>query len=259
VHIDHSKKSFAKLGLLLMLLFALPLQGQDLATISVTGQFKERLLPTLEFELSCGAGHPGNGTFTRSGPGQLEFKIRDFDDSHANCQVMAHPPAGYSAAYFATGDSAPLAEKKGCRFARISPGHRNQCRIEVKQDPVTLTVYTKWIGGSGEEDDVRVSLECESGDYSGFRYINEGSPDGWEIRDIHPDGILCNVTESVRDNFRPDIIDCQGLYILPGKGEGCTMINTKIVKRIEMLNRYGKFVMIVLVLAIGLVAVKRLT
>jgi len=63
----------------------------------------------------------------------------------------------------------------------------------------------------------------------------------------------------VRDNFSPDIIDCQGLYILPGKGEECTMLNTKIVKRIETLNRYGKFLMIFLVLAIGLAAVKRFT
>ena len=125
--------------------------------------------------------------------------------------------------------------------------------------PGTLTVYVEWIGPSGEERDVQISLECESGEYSGYRYINKGAPDGWEIRGIDPEGILCNVSEKVRETFRPDIIDCQGLYILPGRDEACTMVNTKIVKRIEMLNRYGKIVMIVLVLAVGLVAVKRLT
>jgi len=125
--------------------------------------------------------------------------------------------------------------------------------------PGTLTVYVEWIGHSGEERDVQISLECESGAYSGYRYINKGSPDGWEIRGIVPEGILCNVSEKVRETFRPDIIDCQGIYILPGRHEECTMVNTKIVKRIEMLNRYGKIVMIVLVLLIGLVAVKRLT
>jgi hypothetical protein len=102
-----------------------------------------------------------------------------------------------------------------------------------------------------------VGLECESGEYSGFRYINEGSPDGWEIRNIHPDGILCNVSELVRDNFEADIIDCQGLYVLPGKGEECTLLNTKIVKRIEMLNRYGRFIMIFLILGVGLLAMRR--
>ena len=125
--------------------------------------------------------------------------------------------------------------------------------------PGTLTVYVEWIGPSGEEEDVKISLECESGEYSGYRFVNKGSPDGWEIYNIVPEGILCNVSEAVRETFSPDIIDCQGIYILPGRDEECTMVNTKIVKRIEMLNRYGKIVMIVLVLVIGLVAVKRLT
>lgn len=118
-------------------------------------------------------------------------------------------------------------------------------------------VYLEWIGPSGEEEDVRIGLECESGRYSGYRYVNEGKPDGWEIRDIDPEGILCNVSEEVRENFRPDIIDCQGLWVLPGKGEECTLTNTKIVKRIEMLNRYGRVVMIILVLGVGLAAVRR--
>ena len=146
---------------------------------------------------------------------------------------------------------------KGCQFNRIVPNDPLHCRVEVTQDPVELMVYLEWIGPSGEEEDVRISLECESGDYSGNRYVNAGKPDGWEIRDIDPEGILCNVSEEVRDNFRPDIIDCQGLWVLPGKGEECTLTNTKIVKRIEMLYRYGKVVMILLVLGIGLAAVKR--
>jgi hypothetical protein len=261
VYIDLTKKSLTGPLLLLLLLISLPLQGQEstLATISVTGQFSERLLPVLKFDLSCGQGHPENGTFTLAGAGKLELDIADFENPRASCRVTADLPRGYTAVYSASGDSGPLADRKGCRFTRITAGHGNQCRIEVTQDPVTLTVYNKWIGASGDEADIRVSLDCESGEYSGSRYINEGSPKGWEIRNVDPDGILCNVSESVRDNFSPDIIDCQGLYILPGKGEECTMFNTKIVKRIETLNRYGKFLMIFLVLAIGLAAAKRFT
>ena len=120
-----------------------------------------------------------------------------------------------------------------------------------------LVVYKKWIGMSGKAADVRIELDCESGNYSGFRMINEGEPDGWEIRDVPPEGILCNVSEEVRENFRPDIIDCQGLYILPGRTEECTLVNTRIVKRIETLNRYGKSVLILGVLAVGLLAMKR--
>ncbi len=31
-----------------------------------------------------------------------------------------------------------------------------------------------------------------------------------KYEDIDPEGILCNVSEVVRDTFEPDIIDCQG-------------------------------------------------
>ena len=125
------------------------------------------------------------------------------------------------------------------------------------QDPARVVVYKKWVGMSGKAADVRIDLDCESGEYSGYRLINEGEPDGWEIRDVDPEGILCNVSEEVRENYRPDIIDCQGLYILPGHTEECTLVNTRVVKRIEMLNRYGKIVMILLIFGVGLMAVKR--
>ena len=125
------------------------------------------------------------------------------------------------------------------------------------QETARLVVYKKWIGMSGKAAAVRIELDCENGEYYGFRVINEGEPDGWEIRDVHPEGMLCNVAEELRENYRPDIIDCQGLYILPGRTEECTLVNTRIVKRIETLNRYGKVVLILLVLAVGLMAMKR--
>ena len=128
---------------------------------------------------------------------------------------------------------------------------------ENSQQSASLVVYKKWIGMSGKAAAVRIELDCENGEYYGFRVINEGEPDGWEIRDVHPDGMLCNVAEELRENYRPDIIDCQGLYILPGRTEECTLVNTRIVKRIETLNRYGKIVLILLVLAVGMMAMKR--
>lgn len=234
-------------------------QQEALTSISVSAQYEERLLSSLDVELFCGADHSSNRVLTLNHAGRAMLQDGDLESPGIDCRVMAHLPPGYSVAYVARGDSSSVADTKGCRFVKIGYGQANDCQVKITQEAVRLTVYKKWVGGSGEEEDVRVSLECESGEYSGYRYVNEGKPDGWEIRDIDFEGILCNVGETVRDNFRPDIIDCQGLYILPGKGEECTLLNTKIVKRIEMLNRYGKLVMILLVLAIGLVAVKRFT
>lgn len=251
-------------GLLLvggLLLTPLATFGQAAATpqvtISVDAQFRESRLPALDLELNCKPGLPGREKKTLLGDQAFDWTAATAPGKTANCQLSARLPAGYSATYFVDGQAQPAPASRGCQFRGMAAGARGECRLHVTQDPVELMVYLEWIGPSGEEEDVRVSLECESGDYSGDRYVNAGRPDGWEIRDIDPDGILCNVSEEVRENFRPDIIDCQGLLVLPGKGEECTLINTKIVKRIEMLNRYGLVVMIALVLGIGLVAAKR--
>lgn len=232
--------------------------GEAAAGISVSAQFDEQLLPSLDIELFCGRQHPDNRSITLDGPGRRVLYEGSRASAKSGCRVRADLPPGYSVTYHATGSGGAAAGGSGCLFPPSGDEPEEVCEVKVTQNPVRLMVYKQWIGGSGEEQDVRISLQCESGDYSGHRYINEGFPDGWEIRNIHPDGILCNVSEQLRDNFEPDIIDCQGLYVLPGKGEECTMINTKIVKRIEMLNRYGKFIMIFLVLAVGLLAMRRL-
>ena len=233
-------------------------QGGVQASIVVELQFDPDEPGTAGIDLLCSFGDLRQREFTLSSGEKLELSLVDFNTPGGTCQLRVLPVPGYSTDYSVQGEAAYRADHNGCQFFPIKDGQFNTCLILLTQDPVKLTVYKKWIGGSGEEDDVQVSLECENGDYSGYRTINEGSPDGWEISRFDPEGILCNVSETVRDTFRPDIIDCQGLYIRPGRGEECTMINTKIVKRIEMLNRYGKIVMIVLVLIVGLVAVKRL-
>jgi len=229
------------------------------ASIVVDLQFEPDYPGAADGHLLCSFGDPRQREITISYGEKLELDLVDFKDSGASCQLWVLPVQGYQVSYAVKGDAAYKADQNGCQFFGFKNGQLNSCQILLTQNPVKLTVYKKWIGGSGEEEDVQVSLECENGDYSGYRYVNEGSPDGWEISQFDPEGILCNVSESVRDTFSPDIIDCQGLYIRPGRGEECTLINTKIVKRIEMLNRYGKVVMIVLVLAVGLVAVRRLT
>ena len=245
----------------LMLFTTASVSGQDATTASITieMQFRPDFLDSIDVQLLCSFTDHRSREFKMAHDERREIVLEGIIDTLESCQARVLTPVGYSATYIAQGESVLKADDNGCQFSRMSAGQVNSCLIDVTQNPVMLTVYKKWIGGSGEEEDVQVSLECENGDYSGYRYINEGSPDGWEISQFDPEGILCNVTETVRDTFRPDIIDCQGLYIRPGRGEECTLINTKIVKRIEMLNRYGKIVMIVLVLAVGLVAVRRLT
>lgn len=246
---------------LLYLTTASTLSAEDrsVASIQLMVQFDPRIFETVDVELICSMEKRRSRIYamTRNEPRVLE--LGHLEERGNSCQIRALLPAGYTVVYSVSGDNAYRADDNGCQFTDIDPGETSQCRVEVFQKPVRLTVYKKWIGPSGEEPDVQVILECEGGDYSGERFINEGKPDGWDIVNIGPDGVLCNVSEEVRETYRPDIIDCQGLWLLPGKGEECTMLNTKIVKRIEMLNRYGIVVMILLVLGVGLIAVRRLT
>ncbi|MDT8322072.1 MAG: hypothetical protein RQ826_16275 [Xanthomonadales bacterium] len=247
----------AGLCALLWLPLAAWAQEDSRAVLEVDLQYETQLLEQVEAELLCSSGEPGRRHFEWSGTGVRSVAVQGFRDGQTNCQLRALTPVGYSAAYAATSPGVSRTDENGCQFARISAGDALHCRIEVSQDPVTITVYKKWLGASGEEDDVRISLECESGEYSGVRYINDGSPDGWQITGVDPEGVLCNVYEAERETYRPDIIDCQGLLIRPGKGEECTMVNTKIVKRIEVLNRYGRAIMILVMLVAGLIAVRR--
>lgn len=241
-------------------LFWLPALGQGEeapSSITIQALMDKAYLQQVDVSVLCSTGSLQEQRLTL-GPGESRNMVPPaYAQGRTFCQVKVTPPFGYSVIYSADSPGKHVADRNGCQFSPLAPGAKNRCDIEVTQDAVTLTVFKEWIGGSGKDESVEVTLECESGEWSGPLQINEGAPGGWAIRHIDPEGILCNVSEEVRDTFRPDIIDCQGLLILPGKGEECTMVNTRIVKRIEMLNRYGKVIMIVLVLAVGLVAARR--
>ena len=237
---------------------ALQAQGAPEATFEAHMSIETGFVDSVEVQLICDAGSPARSGFSMAHSTVDSRVLQGFREGRTICRIRALPPEGYSAAYTLADTKIGTTDENGCRFSSVSAFRVHGCHIAVVQDPVLLTVYLKWIGGSGEEEPVEVSLSCESGVYSGVRYVNEKSPASWEVSEIDPEGVLCNVSEVVRDTFDPDIIDCQGLLLRPGKGEECVFINTKIVKRIEMLNRYGKLLMIVLVLAVGLVAVRNI-
>jgi hypothetical protein len=128
---------------------------------------------------------------------------------------------------------------------------------EALPDAAEVLVYKKWVGATGDEAPVAVMLDCQGmGEFHQLK-INEDKPDGWLIGDVPANGTYCSVLESVRDSFIPDDRDCQDLLVLPGSSVECTMVNTKRVKRIEMLNRYGVVMLIAFVLGAGLAAVHR--
>jgi hypothetical protein len=124
-------------------------------------------------------------------------------------------------------------------------------------DAAEVLVFKKWIGATGEEGAVEIQLTCRGlGEFHSLT-VNQDRPDGWLIADIPAEGRYCSVYEESRETFIPDESDCKDLLVLPGSSVECTLVNTKRVKRIEMLNRYGIVMMIAFILGAGLAAVHR--
>ncbi len=124
-------------------------------------------------------------------------------------------------------------------------------------DAAEVLVFKKWIGATGEEAAVQIKLICQGlGEFHSLK-VNQDRPDGWLIADIPQGGRICSVYEESRDSYIPDESDCKNLLVLPGSSVECTLVNTKRVKRIEMLNRYGIVMMIAFILGAGLAAVHR--
>lgn len=129
----------------------------------------------------------------------------------------------------------------------------------TEQATVGLLVYKKWIGASGDEADVEIHLSCPGKIPLEPRFINRDRPGGWRIEQVPEDGIFCSVHEIERDTFIADTTDCHDLLVIPGEDVECTMVNTKVVKKIDMLNRYGLVLMIAVMLGAGLAAVRKFT
>ena len=124
-------------------------------------------------------------------------------------------------------------------------------------DEVAVVVYKKWIGAAGDEPDVEVDLVCADDASFPPRFINTGKPAAWTRGGVGAQGAYCTVFETVRGSFIGDASDCRDLLLLPGQDAECTLVNTKRVKRIDMLNRYGLVMMIAVMMGAGLAAVRR--
>ena len=226
-------------------------------TLTVDTSFDPILLNDVEVTLVCTSGSPGR-LVTRMGANSVyEWRVSDIDQDATYCQAYAALPRGFSVEYNSSGDAAFKSDENGCQYAEVATAQSNHCLMVISQDHVPLTVYKKWVGASGDEADIAVNLDCEGRPVESTRFINQGLAATWQLTRIPPEGLVCRVDEASGETYVSDENDCKDLIVLPGRGEACTMVNTKVVKRIEMLNRYGKVIMILVMMTAGLIAVRR--
>lgn len=186
------------------------------------------------------------------------FSITVREGKELTCLLGALPIPGQHLRFLGDGGSQVELTEEGCLFAGVKPGHSNFCQIQIESEQTSLTVYKKWIGAADREADIEIRLHCDGGGVLEPRFINQNKPAGWDLEIADPDGIECDVFEVEREDFRADIADCQDLIIVPGAREECTMVNTKVVKMIQMLNRYGLVIMILVFLTAGMLAARRM-
>jgi hypothetical protein len=232
--------------------------AEDTAAFTVDVKPGDTPMALLQVTLNCFEG--GDRTLSaRIPPGESRsFSIPIPSGRSLNCLLGALPIPGQRLAFRGDGGSEVELTGEGCLFSGVQAGHANFCQIEVEQEHTSLTVYKKWIGTADPEPDVEIRLLCNDGEAPESRQINQDRPGGWKLQVTDPDGLECDVFERERDDFRADISDCQDLIVRPGAREECTMVNTKVVKMIQMLNRYGLFVMIGVFAIAGMVAARRM-
>ena len=174
-----------------------------------------------------------------------------------SCSLTTGQLIGHQLGFLGDGGSDFEADAPGCTFSNVRRGHSNFCQIRVEDQETSLTVFKRWIGTSRKEADSRVSLDCGNEVAYSNRKINSGKPGAWTLTVDESDGFLCSVSEEEGDGFIADTSDCQGLLVMPGADEECTIVNTKVVKMIEVFNRYGLVVMILAFMLVGGFAARR--
>ena len=228
------------------------------ARFTVDARVNQVILAQVDVRLSCNSATPAQQQVTLDFDGTHEFTVSIQGTRGATCTLVPLLPSGQNVTYVGDGGSVIELDHHGCHYTGVSPGHANFCQVQVGKEATRLTVYKRWIGGTGEEPNIHIHLVCNQQTQDIVLWINADSAQTWELEVSDPDGIRCSVYEDELESFRVDQSDCSDLLILLGADEACTLVNTKVVKRIETLNRYGLGAMILIMLTAGLLAIKRL-
>jgi hypothetical protein len=207
--------------------------------------------------IRCDSDRPVSVDYAIPVDSSMTFTVPAPEKRGMTCSVTTGHLTGHQLGFLGDGGSDFDADSPGCTFTNVRRGHSNFCQIRVEDQETSLTVFKRWIGTSARENDSHVSLDCKNGRTYDTKRINSGKPAGWILTVDEKEGFRCSVTEEEGDGYIADTSDCQELLVMPGSDEECTIVNTKVVKMIEVFNRYGLFVMILAFMVVGGLAARR--
>lgn len=232
--------------------------AEEIALFTVDVNLSGTGVEQVEVLLECDLDRPFSLRFSVPVDSTRAYTVPVPEGREVNCRILTTDELpGHQLGYLGDGGSHFEVDGPGCTFTGVQQGHSNFCQIQVENQDTSLTVFKRWIGTSERENDVRVMLDCGNGRTYEPQRVNGDTPVTWQLNVDSADGFLCRVTEPGSDSYIGDASDCENLLILPGAREECTVVNTKVVKMIEMLNRYGLFVMIAVFMVVGGLAARR--
>jgi len=234
---------------------------------------------TVTVQLTCQTGLPLIQTFDVSETELVNFVLTSYSPGDLNCRVqeISGGTSGYSATYAAGaqygGAGAIRSEADGCYFDAIQFGQFT-CNLTNELEAVDLTVYKQWYGVEvanylnldAEADytcyNVRGGPDSPTETRSGSLHF-EGAQDSELVEDLYPDwagSSHCTVSESrAISAVEVDDGDCADVPLAPGSGNECTIVNTVFFEGIPTLSRDALLVLGLVVLAAGLIGVRRFT
>ena len=244
-------------SLVLLLLLSSIAAASEIAFFTVDVKLSGTGVEQLEVTLDCEIDTPLSLRFAVPVDASRTYTVPIPEAGSDRCSITTRPLPGHQLGFLGDGGSQFEPGEAGCTFRGVQRGHSNFCQIQVENQETSLTVFKRWIGTSETQDDVSISLDCGRGRSHEPMAINSDRPVTWELHVNDADGFLCGVSEPSDESYIADTSDCQELLILPGAREECTVVNTKVVKMIEMLNRYGLFIMIGVFMVVGGLAARR--
>lgn len=254
---------------------------EDRATFTVQSRFVDsNNITPVTLHLDCNTGQildqsktvlPNEGV---NGKFEVSFVVTSLGTTPLNCTVTQDAPFGYTPSYTCLGVSECVAPQSAdsCSFTNVIPGSDNLCAIQSTPNPVPFTVNKVWLFEAeeiGEIEFAHVYFRCEN------VFDGDGLADGnsmswnWNIKgnaqrvaNIQPSfkGISqCRATESNTFSAVEADNGCENwIPVLIGdSSRSCTITNTVFLEGIPTLSDYGRLLLALLMVGVGLVAIRR--
>lgn len=243
----------------------------------VTKDFSDDSTMPVDVHIQCNSGLPLTQSAKISETSHVNFTVIQFVPGELACRVWEDPvpdgyTEGYTAGLTASGEGIATSAADGCYFSDVVQGGFT-CEVANTAGPGTYTVNKEWILGETDEADIdllaSVNILCDGPILETDAVGGDGT---WTVtRDL----VGANDSVTVTIDSSMGAVQCQAFELpLPdsvmvdngcaelqpvasGEEVSCLITNTLFFEGIPTLGQYGKALLVLLVLGVGMVGFRR--